>query len=95
MEVTIAGADTHPPPHNSFTLGRLLFHNLSQRAELGDCSPPPASLLAPLPLVLGFTLPPSMGEEWGYVWAVSFPQSTGGLPWSVWGWGSIGGGDKA
>lgn len=83
------------PPHNSFTLGRLLFHNLSQRAELGDCSPPPASLLAPLPLVLGFTLPPSMGEEWGYVWAVSFPQSTGGLPWSVWGWGSIGGGDKA
>lgn len=80
MEVTIAGADTHPPTHNSLTLGRLLFHNLSQRAELGDFSPPPASLLAPLPLVLSFTLPPSMGEEWGYVWAVSFPQSMEGLP---------------
>ena len=45
-------------PPNSFTLGRLLFHNLSQRLELGDCSPPPASLLAPLPLVLSFILPP-------------------------------------
>lgn len=45
------------PPPNSLTLGRLLFHNLSQRLELGDCSPPAASLLAPLPLVLSFILP--------------------------------------
>ncbi|VTJ65767.1 Hypothetical predicted protein, partial [Marmota monax] len=47
VEVTTAGADTPP---NSLTLGRLLFHNLGQRWSWGTA--PPASLLAPLPLVL-------------------------------------------
>lgn len=51
VEVTTAGADTHPP--NSLTLGRLLFHNLRQPLKLGDHSP--CLPLAPLPLVFSFS----------------------------------------
>lgn len=46
-------------PPNSFMLGCLLFHNLSQRLELGDCShplppswpPPTGAQLHPAPLL--------------------------------------------
>lgn len=52
-----------PTPPNSLTLGRLLFHNFSQRLELGDCSPclPPG----PPPTGAELLLPPSMGGEGG------------------------------
>lgn len=50
-----------PTPPNSLTLGRLLFHNLSQRLELGDCSPclPPG----PPPTGAQLLLPPSVGKD--------------------------------
>lgn len=64
MEVTTAGADTHPP--NSLALSRLLFHNLSQRLELGTALP--ASLLPPQ-LILSFFCPCLLGwEEGACVW---------------------------
>lgn len=82
-----------PTPPNSFTLDRLLFHNLSQRLELGDSPPclPPGHPLPPLPpLVLSFSCPLIWGEEGAYVWKESFPLSTGACPCSGWGYGSSG-----
>ena len=79
VEVTIAGADTHPPTVHSRWAAS--FSRTSAREPSWGTAPHPLPpSWPPLPLVLSFTLPPSMGEEWGYVWAVSFPQSTGGLP---------------
>lgn len=51
-----------PTPPNSLTLGRLLFHNLSQRLELGDCSPLSPSQ-PPSALVLSFSCPLPWGRR--------------------------------
>jgi hypothetical protein len=69
VEVTIAGADTHPP--NSLILGRLLFHNLSQRLELGDrwpCLPP-----GPPPTGAQLILPLLSGRRGPVLWWGPFP----------------------
>lgn len=75
----------YPPPPNSLTLSRLLFHNLSQRLELGDCSPclPPG----PPPTGAELLLPPSMGRDRGvHLGGVLSPEHWGlTLEWvNVW-----------
>lgn len=72
-----------PTPPNSFTLDRLLFHNLSQRLELGDSPPclPPGHSLTPLPpLVLSFSCPLLWGEGGSLCLGGVFSLEHWGLP---------------